>query len=525
MLLLKTYIQLIIKYTMQLKFLTKKIIITPQNLLLGLYLAILSAYVLVRIFSVSVVHDEAITFFISLKDFSSIFNFSSLGAFAVNNHFLNTFLIKIIELIFDESQFFLRLPALLGFCLYIWFSVKISKLLFVKQWVIWSVIALTLNPFMLDFFSLARGYSLGLGLLMGCLYFFFKTIEKKAEAKTLLYLIICGILSCLANFAFITPFVIILYFRLGILLYDFIKNKKTRNLKITILTVAIPAIVTPILLYTLLGPQLLFLKKAGLLYAGGNTGFFTDTVLSLIKASLYNEIYSSVISYLPLVLISLIFTVGLGLIIFIYKEKSKLEIKNVLYIFSILILLFILSQIQHLIFKTPFVTDRTALYFIPFVMLLLVLICKTLFSTIKENYKLYLQATCLTLMFCLCINFLLSANFSYTYVWTYDSDTKNIVEDIGLIHQATPQTSLRVWNNWKLEPSINFLKHTQNIAWLQWAYRVPPTDSYNVYVLLPEDYSLLQAYSLQVVKKYKNSEVILAIKSSNVKPTSPSPEH
>lgn len=163
---------------MFLKFLSKRISITPQSFLLSFYLILILIYVLIRVFTVSVIHDEAITFFISLKDFSSIFNFTSLGAFAVNNHLLNTLLIKLFAAIFGEFQFFLRFPALLGFCLYLWFSVKISRLVFVKQWVIWAVIALTLNPFVLDFFSLARGYSLGLGLLMGCLYFFFKSLEK-----------------------------------------------------------------------------------------------------------------------------------------------------------------------------------------------------------------------------------------------------------------------------------------------------------------------------------------------------------
>lgn len=155
-------------------------------------------------------------------------------------------------------------------------------------------------------------------------------------------------------------------------------------------------------------------------------------------------------------------------------------------------------------------------------MLLLVLIFKTLFSTINENYKLYLQATGLTFMLCISINFLLSANFSYTYVWKYDSDTKDILSNVGLIHQASPQTNLLVWNNWKLEPSINYLKHTQNITWLQWSYRVPPSELYNVYILLPEDYYLLQAYSLQIVKEYKNSGAILAIKTNNIQTTTPS---
>jgi predicted secreted protein len=53
---------------------SKKVTITPENLFLALYISLVSAYVLIRAFSVSVVHDEAITYFISLNNFSTLFN-------------------------------------------------------------------------------------------------------------------------------------------------------------------------------------------------------------------------------------------------------------------------------------------------------------------------------------------------------------------------------------------------------------------------------------------------------------------
>lgn len=192
--------------------------------------------------------------------------------------------------------------------------------------------------------------------------------------------------------------------------------------------------------------------------------------------------------------------------------------------FAILILLYIASIIQHWIFKTPFVTDRTAIYYIPLVMLLLVLIFKTLYITVKENRKMYLQAVGLTLLFALTINFFSNMNLSYTYAWKYDSDTKDILTDIELIHQATPQAQLYIWNNWKLMPSINYLKHTESITWLPWSKTLPPTSNYNVYILLPGDEVLIEAYSLQIIKEYEDSGAVLAIKSYKPKATTPSLE-
>lgn len=502
--------------------LSKKVTITPQNLFVGLYIGLVLIYVLIRAFSVSVVHDEATTFFISLKNYSSIFNFSSLGDFAVNNHILNTLLIKFFQIIFGQFNFILRLPAILGFGLYLWYSVKISKLLFTKNWVVISVIALTLNPFVLDFFSLARGYSLGLGLLMGSLYFFFLSFGKKAVPNTLFNLIICGLLASLANFTFITPFLIIIYLRIALYFYEYLNNKKAGNIKSLMTLAVIPAITTPVLLYTLLGPQLLYLKKAGLLYAGGNSGFFVDTVLSLIKASLYNPNITSPISYIPLIIMLLFFVIGAGLIIYLYIKKSKVENSTTSYMFAILILLYIASIIQYWIFKTPFVTERTAIYYIPVVMLLLVLIFQTMYFVVKDNRKIYLQAIGLALLLGLTINFLSNINLSYTYAWKYDSDTNKILTDIELIHQATPQTQLYIWNNWKLMPSINYLKHIESFTWLPWAKTLPPTSNFNVYILLPGDEVLIEAYSLQIIKKYENSGAVLAIKSYKPKAATPS---
>ncbi|QQS60021.1 hypothetical protein IPN41_02725 [Candidatus Falkowbacteria bacterium] len=509
---------------MLLNQLSKKVTITQENLFLALYISLVSAYVLIRAFSVSVVHDEAITYFISLNNFSTLFNFPSFGGFAVNNHILNTILIKFFEMVFGQFNFIFRLPAILGFALYLWYSVKISKILFTKKWIIISVIALTLNPFLLEFFSLARGYSLGLGFLMGSLYYFFLSFSKKATPNTLFNLIICGLLASFANFTFITPFLIIIYVRIAIYINTYIRNKKTRNTKNLIKQTIIPAVATPLLLYILLGPQLLFLKKAGLLYVGGNSGFFTDTVMSVIKASLYNPTISLAISYIPAIIIILFFVIGGGVILYMYKKKSKVDVNSTAYIYLIIILLFFASFLQHLIFKTPFVSDRAVIYFIPIVMLSLVLIFKTLYLTIKDSGKMYVLAVGLTLMLCLTFNFIINANLSYTYIWKYDSDTKNILADIDLIHQASPQSKLLIWNNWKLMPSINYIKQTDSIGWLPWASTLPPTPNYNVYILLPDDYQLIEIYSLQIIKEYKNSQAILAIRTKNPTPPTPSVE-
>ena len=61
--------------------------------------------------------------------------------------------------LFGYTEFALRLPNVLAFFLYAWFCLKIlglSKSSFIK---LVSVAICLLNPYLIEFFSLARGYA------------------------------------------------------------------------------------------------------------------------------------------------------------------------------------------------------------------------------------------------------------------------------------------------------------------------------------------------------------------------------
>lgn len=496
------------------KIFFKKVPRSPQFFFLTIYLVILTIYVITRTISLSVVHDEAITFFISLKSYIEIFSFTSFGAFAVNNHLLNTILIKTFLQVFGENQFFLRLPALIGYGLYLYFAVLISKLILPKKWLLWACLALTLNPFLLDFFSLARGYSLAIGFMMGSVYFFLKSTGKKSSFKFFINSIFFGIFSILANFSFITPFIAIFSLRLSLAIYLIIKQKKLRTFKIIGQWLILPLTVVPLIIYSLIGPQIYFLKNSGQLYVGGQTGFFQDTVLSLIHASLYHQNYTLIFSYIIFIFLSSIFLIAVYLLLQAHKDKEYKSISYLFYTSAILGLIIIGAQLQHLLFKTVFVTDRAALYFLPLTIIWILCTLDASLPLIKERYKKAAFYSIICLFSLVCFHALLTATLSKTYIWEYDSDSKEIMNDLVFIHQASPEVKITYWNNWKLEPSINYLKYTRDLTWLDWSYRVTPTEMYNVYILLPEDYELLEKYSLRIIRNYKNSGVILAVKNN-----------
>lgn len=133
---------------------------------LKIYLALLWLVCLYRAITQSIVHDEALTYQIYLAGPAArIFDL-----FSANHHFLNTLLMKLSVSTFGLSEWSMRLPALAGAALYFAAVYRISTREFRSALASWLAAGLlTLNPFTLDFMVAARGYGMGLALLLWAL--------------------------------------------------------------------------------------------------------------------------------------------------------------------------------------------------------------------------------------------------------------------------------------------------------------------------------------------------------------------
>ena len=162
-------------------------------------------------------YDEANTYlsFIS-SNFLAIFNFNT-----ANNHFLNSLLAKIASAVAGTSEFVLRLPNLLAYAAYLLFAFLIlNRFVKLKIIVLCGYLLLSLNPFVLDYFSLCRGYGLSLGFLMASLFFFFssldKTIGNKPDADRHLQFSLTALcLGILANFSLLNVYLGLVVFAFG----------------------------------------------------------------------------------------------------------------------------------------------------------------------------------------------------------------------------------------------------------------------------------------------------------------------
>ena len=170
--------------------------------------ALCGIYIILRAWKIPITVDESTTAVIHVQRtvLDTLFYTKEANP---NNHILNTVGIKFFTGIFDWWPIVVRLPVMIGAGLYLWASVMLSKRLSQSSWVRLFTFALLIgNPYLLEFFALARGYGLGAGLMMMALWQAWLFLESN-EGKYLRTSIILAGLAVYANFTlllFFAPF-------------------------------------------------------------------------------------------------------------------------------------------------------------------------------------------------------------------------------------------------------------------------------------------------------------------------------
>src|SRR5262249_14534876 len=136
--------------------------VTNGELISGLMIAALLALNGYRAATQSLTHDEALTYnwFVN-KTWGTVFH-----VYEANHHILYTILEKLSTRILGPSEFSIRLPSVIGGAIYFIAVFRIGRLVVGRGWKLIAWVALlSLNPFLLDFTSAARGYGLSIAFL------------------------------------------------------------------------------------------------------------------------------------------------------------------------------------------------------------------------------------------------------------------------------------------------------------------------------------------------------------------------
>jgi 4-amino-4-deoxy-L-arabinose transferase-like glycosyltransferase len=317
-------------------------------------------YIIIRAKVLSLTWDEANTFFEYVRTprwFPQDFNYMS-----ANNHLLNTWLMKCSVTFFGDGELALRLPNVIAGGIYFIAAMKLSEKMFEKKWMILAAfLLLTLNPYILDFFSTARGYGISLALMVCALVQLSRYVMEAHELKRGIYSQVFLVAATLANLTMI-------YLLLGttflLVCNRFVFHKGNRPA-----VAAIKLTLLPIIAMFFFIPYSQKLKMCGAFYFGEETKSAADTFLSLSKDSFYGTIYSGY--FVPA--ITIIFSaIPLFSLLIVAKNIFSLHDARRKWMVLITLLLIICIAgpiLQHQLFKTNLLAGRTALFYIPLLLL------------------------------------------------------------------------------------------------------------------------------------------------------------
>ena len=405
----------------------------PKTPIFSAFVAIsLFAYILYRALHLSFVHDESLTY--SILFGNKVFEESA------NNHLLNTALMRyILTNTGRDDEGLLRLPNVLSFILYAFAAYKITDRLSHNSLKICGYLLLLLNPFVLDFFSLARGYGLSLGLMMASIYFLLKIWDNP---KVWLYHILFGVSSIgavYANFTLLIFYLAAILSWVGIGLY-----KSGFKIFFKLPPLSIVAFHS-VILYQIL-PFLFMLKNKGGLYAGGNNGM----IKSLVESNIVCLFYEQEIIMPPFLLNSLVIVVILGFIAGIITMVLKIKKPDEALLFPfLLVICCVIPFLQRELMGILYPIERTAVFYYP-----LWVLCFVFLSIDKIIFpKIHPYAVgILTVL--LVANFIKTANLTHTHTWAYDAHSKEVMLSLKALKEDKKLSdTTKMGVTWLFEPS------------------------------------------------------------------------
>lgn len=458
-------------------------------------------YVSYRAYSLSITWDEAFSYLEFTR--SAILFPITYNGMSANNHLLNTWLTFITTSLFGNSELCLRLPNLLAYALFLFFNAKFASEFCDRLFSVSAFLILNLNPYLVDFFSLSRGYGLSYGLLTGSLWYLYLFFNKNFSQKH-------GVLSMLfaitAGFAHLTLIYFVLTLFCILIGTDFIFISRSiyantfRRILLVIKKNSVQLIM--LLLYLIiiipLGNNL---RKAGALFYGGNNGFWTDTIKTVINRSLYEKPYAeSLTSALSILCVLVFLATFIFLIIKGFKKGSQSPSKYFLYSLVVILSSCILATIiQRHLFNTLYLMERTALFLLLLFSFIFIFLFAEL-SDLKIKYKIVAPLVAGFMLF----HFINCLNFYYVLEWKWDADTKLILNDVeNLWHKNQYKNTFDLGTTLELEQPINYYKVINNLTWLNEIKRTKDlTQPYDACIVLDMDFRKLNADSFLIIKNY-----------------------
>ena len=380
----------------------------------------LTALVAVHAYTMDITNDEAYSFFLLKTEY-----YRALFGTA-NTHWLNSFLMQIEMLVLGDGVLGLRLHSVMAFPFFCVGVYRLTGFIRNNALAIFCYLLILLNPYVLDWFALARGYGLAMTFQVWVLYYLFLISKKDSFSFSYwkILLLLCALMLA-ANLAYFYMFlgvfsVFLLYIFTNKINYFYNKNAIIITFGFVLLLFGAMA-------------NLWFVRQNDPSVYGGNE--LVNSIFGTVwEAFFYQANYGEIAVVLAwLTLIALLVFGGISGIRFL-RNRQITPAFSVAVIIAVLLLL---NLFFHLLFDAPYLASRTALqWWIPG--MLLIFFCTDDFSRRGANDPMakvvgtgfFGNLISLSVSMILAIHLFTQFNPHIAYEWRDASHSKQIINDL-----------------------------------------------------------------------------------------------
>lgn len=424
---------------------------------------------------------KAIRLPITHDELATIIHYSNFSVWEImmfpdpwpNNHILHTILAKFSMALLGKDPWAVRLPSWLFWAVYAYGAWRAGRWLFrndapLSLAVFFLLIA---NPFLLDFFSLARGYGMANALMLNAALFILPHRAADWDRSAALGWSLAT-LAAYANFTLLL-FWVAANIWIGLRQLDrYLPERAWKPLLSSLGIQLVLAAAFGALIYTPINKM----QSTNQFVYWESTGFFENTVVSLVEASRYgSKMIDIADSWWASGSVLLIF--GSICLLFWLAGRRGWTYVKARPLFSSLCLLLLtiaVNLLQSALLETPYLTGRTALSYYPLFMLVGL-------AALREwwyyNQRYARMATAI-LAGLLLLHLVRTVNLRSVREWWYDQHTYAVIDRLNDLRSDNQAVALQT--GWFFQPSFRYHCIEQENDWISLSnYREGTPDTLN----------------------------------------------
>lgn len=447
----------------------------PTVLVITVLALVLLCYTTIRACTVSFSWDEAYTFMHHVR--KGVFYQDAFDKMGGNHHLMNVWLMWASMKALGTSELALRLPNLLAHVCFLYAMGRIALKARSRWLAVAAFLLLNAHPYVLDFFSLARGYGLAMGFMMLSVWCIWCWLEERTARRWLLRATAFATLAAMAHVIMINYLL-----ALDLVVGGWITLSTQRSmLKSALMDVArvggLSAVGLCIILPNAIG-----------LFNGGSLNFGCDTAYwcmleTLGRKVLYHMPYAEHALPIMTCFILGIVVVFLFTLLRFLRNRTGHKSAPAAFVFLLIVTCMFSFLVQHKLFGVPWPQTRTALFLVP---LLAALLVGSLLAWPRPG----LAIAGVTALFCVPALYhqTKSINTTYAVEWKPSGELRHMLDllEADRLPQTKdlPVASLGIsFESWG---SLDYYTFVRSLTWLNADVREVP----NAFV--PSDYYIVE---------------------------------